>query len=177
MTKRKKQKQGYTPSSVKADIIPSRYQDLASILFILLCLLVFFNETIFGGKIFLGGDKLASDSFQPYLEEAKQNGVFPLWVPYVFGGMPSYASLIGSGFRWWDLTGLVWGSFLQGVGFVLPNKEVTILIFHYFLFAAGMYLLMCQKGIERSASLMTALAAVFSTFIIMWIMIGHHSKV
>ena len=176
MTKRKKQKQGYTLSSVKTDIIPSRYQDLASILFILLCLLVFFNEVIFGGKIFLGGDKVAADSFRPYFEEAKQDGVFPLWIPYLFGGMPSTPSLIGPGPRWWDLTTLIW-KVIDGVSYILPNRQASIYLFRYFLFGLALYLVMRLKGLERSASLIAALAGVFSTFIIVWIMIGHHSKI
>ncbi len=40
-----------------------------------------------------------------------------------------------------------------------------------------MYLLMRQKGHGASASLVTAVASVFSTFIIIWIMTGHNSKV
>lgn len=177
MTKRKKEKHGHSLSPIENDLIPSKYQDLAAIAVILLSLLVFFFEPVFEGKVFLGGDKLASDSFRPYLNEAKEEGVFPLWIPYLFSGMPSYAGLMSSGFRWWDLTDLIWGYFQRGVSSLVPNEDVSIDLIRYLLFGVALYLFMRHKGLARSACLVTALAGVYSTFVIVWIMIGHNAKI
>lgn len=171
MAKRRIEKQ------TKNELLPTKYQDAASVVLLLIALLLFFHQVVFEGKVFLGGDRLAMLSFHPYLDEAKQEGVFPLWIPYFFGGMPSYASLIGGGTRWWDLSEMVWRNLFQAAGFVFPNSEVTSYLFLYFLLGAGLYLFMRSKGAERSASLVAALAGMFSTFIIAWIIIGHYSKI
>ncbi|MBK7159224.1 MAG: hypothetical protein IPH77_11890 [Ignavibacteria bacterium] len=49
-----------------------------------------FQRKSFSGKVFATGDILASDSFRTFLDDAKKSGVFPLWVPYIFMGMPNF---------------------------------------------------------------------------------------
>ena len=70
-----------------------KYQDYIYVGIIILAILIFFSEGVFSGKIFASPDNLSPFSFKTFLEEAKASGIFPLWVPYVFGGMPSLASL------------------------------------------------------------------------------------
>jgi hypothetical protein len=64
-----------------------------------LLLLVFFSPLFFGGKTFRSADHLVYAAHRPFLEEcAREPGSwfdrFPLWNPYVFSGMPAYASML-----------------------------------------------------------------------------------
>lgn len=56
------------------------------------------------------------------------------------------------------------------------NNDAARIAFHYMVYAIGMYLLMRSKGKERFIAFAVGFAAVFSTFIITWIMIGHNTK-
>ncbi len=60
MTKRKKEKRHRTPSLLQADLIPSKYQHVASVGFILLALVLFFQEVIFGQKVQVSWENLAT---------------------------------------------------------------------------------------------------------------------
>jgi len=55
---------------------------------------IFFSEGFFGGKIFTSADNLSPFSFKTYLENAQRDVIFPLWVPHIFGGMPSLAAML-----------------------------------------------------------------------------------
>lgn len=156
--------------------IPVRYRDWLAYALILIAVFAFFGDAIFGGKNFLGeSDNVAFWSFIPYLEQAKQGGEFPLWVPYIFGGMPSMASFLAAGDRSWD--------FMAGIIFAVPrligevfSNDTARMAMWYVIYGWGMYSLMRLKDHRRIVALFTAYAAVFSTFIIVWIMIGHNSK-
>src|SRR5512136_1504286 len=77
--------------------IPERYQHWVAIGLLLLSLIVFFHETIFSGKTYTHPDTIASRSWDKIMEQADQQGFFPLWNPYIFCGMPGYASLSWGG--------------------------------------------------------------------------------
>jgi hypothetical protein len=47
---------------------------------------------------------------------------------------------------------------------------------YYMLYGIGMYWFMRVRKIAKAASMVTALAAVFSTTVLIWLMNGHHSK-
>src|SRR5688572_24005568 len=96
-----------TPSHSKTSFgIPERYRDLAYCGLIMLSVLIFFGGALFGGLNFLSeGDNVAFLSFIPYLEQANASGEFPLWMPYIFSGMPSLASFLAAGDRSWDVLG------------------------------------------------------------------------
>jgi len=164
-------------TSEEHPIIPPRFQHYAAIGLLLLSLVLFFREPIFGGKVFLGADNIASRSFETFLSDAKQEGVFPLWNPYIFGGMPAYGSLTVSGDRFFDISYTLFWYVKMGVGFLLLNPTVGWVIFYYMLFAAGMYLLAWSKLQSKIASALTSFAATFSTYIIIWIMAGHNTKI
>ena len=92
----KKQQHSKTLTDIKKSQGESpfeKYQDYIYIGIIVLAILIFFGDGIFGGKIFASPDNLSPYSFKTFLEDAKANGIFPLWLPYIFGGMPSLASL------------------------------------------------------------------------------------
>ncbi len=151
-------------------------RDAAALGFILLTVVVFFSDALFGGLNFLAeGDNVAFFSFIPYLEAAKEAGEFPLWVPYIFSGMPSLASFLAAGDRSWDVLSNVLFAIPRFMGEATGN-DTTRLALWYAIYGFGVYTLMRVKKHDYLVSTFSAVAAVFSTFVIVWIMIGHSTK-
>jgi hypothetical protein len=157
--------------------IPPKYQHAVAIALLFLSIIVFFNQIIFGGKTFVDTDIIASHSFDTFLADAKREGIFPLWDPYTFCGMPAYASLTVSGERVFDLTGEILSKASQLFSYIILNPPSGWVYFFYFLFACGMYLFTYSKLKNKFAAFLTAFAATFSTFIIIWAMVGHNTKI
>lgn len=155
--------------------IPEKYKDLAYIGTLIVAVLIFLAPAIFTGGNFGSTDNVASNSFTPYLDAAKKSGDFALWNPYIFAGLPSYAALLTTGDRWYDFVSKGIFGFSQIMGALFKNDEARIAFF-YMLYGAGMYLLMRSKKHERFTAFFTSFAAVFSTWVICWILIGHNTK-
>jgi hypothetical protein len=150
--------------------------DLAAYGAILLAVVVFFADALFGGKNFMSdGDNVAFYSFIPYLDAAKESGEFPLWMPYIFSGMPSLASFLAAGERTWDVLGRLLFMIPRVLGDALGNDTARIAMW-YTIYGWGVYTLMRVKGHIRTVGTFSAIAAIFSTWIIVWIMIGHSTK-
>jgi hypothetical protein len=171
-------KRSATRSAVKRStksFIPERYQSALYCFALALAVLVFLRGAIFGGGVFLASDNIASRSFAPYLDAAKKAGEYPLWIPYIFSGMPSYAALLTTGDRWWDIIMAVFYAVTNGFGGIFQSDAARVGSY-YMLYGIGMFLLMRSKQHRRFIAFFTAFAAVFSTFIIVWVMIGHNTK-
>ena len=156
-------------------LIPEQYQSALYCVALAVAVLIFLRGTLFGGGIFFASDNIASGSFVPYLEAAKKNGEYPLWLPYIFSGLPSYASLLITGDRWWDVIMVVFYAITNGFGAVFKSDAARVGSY-YILYGIGMFLLMRSKQQSRFVAFFTAFAAVFSTFVIVWVMIGHNTK-
>lgn len=161
----------------KTVLLPERYQDLAAIAVILIGLLIFFAPVVLGGKTFLGPDTIASHSFDTFVQDARSQGIFPLWNPYIFCGYPAYGSLTVTGDRWFDLSWFALNRVQNFFGHLTANFSVGVIVFYYFILGIGAYVLARRKTGSRFASLLASLATVFSTFIIIWVMVGHNTKV
>jgi hypothetical protein len=143
---------------------------------ILLTLLVFFGDALFTGKNFLSeGDNVAFYSFIPFLDQAKHTGEFPLWVPYIFGGMPSLASFLAAGDRSWDVVSAA-VMFIPRLFGESSGNDTWRLVLWYAIYGWGVYTLMRSKNHTQGVAIFTAIAAVFSTWVMVWIMIGHSTK-
>ncbi|MBI5325430.1 MAG: YfhO family protein [Ignavibacteriae bacterium] len=158
----------------KPPIIPEKYQDLFYIVLLILLIFGFFSPAILGGG-FNAMDNAASESFKTYLEQANKDGKFPLWIPYIFSGMPSYASLLTTGARSWDIISMIFIGATKFVGTLFSSDVARVSCF-YVMYALGMFWLMRFKKHQRFVAFFTAFAAVFSTYVITWIMIGHNTK-
>lgn len=169
-----KQKTSSKKSSAQKQIIPEKYLDLFYILSLFVLIIIFLSSAIFGNG-FDSSDTLSSLAFKTYLEDAKASGNFPLWIPYIFSGMPSYASLLTTGARIWDVVAQVVFGIASFFG-ALFGSDVARLAFWYGFYGLGMYLLTKSKINDRFISFLVAFAAVFSTWIILWVMIGHNTK-
>lgn len=165
-----------SPMLLPATLLPrlERRTTAIAIATIAALVLVFLWKGIFGGS-FVSSDSLSSESFKPYLEQVSKRGEFPLWVPYIFSGMPGYGALLVTGDRWWDVVSAVVFGIAKAIGSIFGSDTARV-AFWYVLYGAGMYVLLRRKGHVPLIALITAVAAVFSTFVIVWVMIGHLTK-
>jgi hypothetical protein len=165
------------PVRDEAPFIPVKYQHLAAIGVLFLSLVIFFSQIIFNGKTFLGADTIASHSWDTILKEASAKGVFPLWDPYIFCGFPGYASLTFAGPRLYDISSMVLQFVRTLLNYIfLAPPEGWVLGF-YLIFAVGMYFFIFSKVRQKLPSLIGALAAIFSMYIISWVPAGHNTKI
>jgi hypothetical protein len=158
-------------------VIPIKYQHVAAIAVIFLSLVIFFHELVFESKVFVAADNIASKSFQTLVKDAEKEGVFPLWNPYIFCGMPGYASLTVHGERYFDVTALILNRASVLFGYILNSPEVGWELLYYFLFGVGVYWFVYDKLHHKIAALIAALGVMHSTFIIILVMVGHMTKV
>ena len=121
----------------------------AAILVIVLFILV--PDVIFQNKVFFVPDTQAPLSFTAVGEEALKSGTYPLWNPYLFCGMPSFASL-------------AYTPYVYAPSFItyllqhyLRFPEMTWLLFHYLMAGVGMYLLARSLGARSSASILAGI--------------------
>jgi hypothetical protein len=89
--------------------------------------------------------------------------------------MPSFAAMLTTGERLWAFLQYF---FFGIVGFIgtLFASDVARLAFYYVIYGTGIYILMRTKDHERFVSFFSSLAAIFSTSVIVWVMIGHNTK-
>ena len=146
-------------SAVKKKIIPDKYLDAALIGILVIALFIFFSDAIFTGKAFNVSDNLSSDSFRPFIEKSREQGEFPLWIPYIFSGMPAYASMLLTGFRWWDFASLVPTYTTVFIGDIFSSDAARVLCW-YILYGIGVYYLMRSKKMNRFVSFFTMTGAV-----------------
>lgn len=158
----------------KSSLIPAKYHDLIFIIALILSVYIFLFKPITQGG-FEASDNLASVSFENYLDQAKEDGEFPLWIPHIFSGMPGYASLMITGDRWWDIFASIFFGFAMMLKHLFGSDTARV-AFYFAMYGVGMYLLLRSKDINKVVSFITSFAAVFSTSVIIWIMIGHNTK-
>lgn len=153
------------------EFVPKKYQVLIVSVIILFVFLIFFYPLYFGGKTFQSGDIITSESVRTYLESHEDG--YTLWNPYVFCGMPAYA--IATGFKWFNT---IW----MGVNIVRSVFSVPFAIdyakwtFYLLVLAFTTFFFMKNRTKNNLISLMTALATSFSTGIIVFLYIGHVTK-
>lgn len=123
---------------------------LAAILVVVLCALM--GDVVFRNRIFFVPDSQAPMNFAAVGEKALREGTYPLWNPYLFCGMPSYASL--------SFTPYVYPPAF--ITYVLQRylgfPEMTWLLFHYLLAGMGVYLLARSLGARSSVSILAGVA-------------------
>lgn len=162
--------------SYSLDFIPEKWQTPVFLAVILILILIFFNEGVFGGKVFSNADNVASGSFKTFLDDAKAKGEFPLWVPYIFNGMPSFAALVPHLERMYDISHAVWVTARDIIYMLASGNDVWAIVLFYIIFAFSFYFLAQYKFKDKLIALYCALAAVFITPIIQMIIVGHNSK-
>lgn len=140
---------------------------------ILLAVMVFFGDGLFKGKIFASADNLSPFSFKTFLSDAKAQGVFPLWVPYIFLGMPSLASLTTGIPAIHNIFSYIWDNVNTAVA---GDNLFFLTLPYYFVFGLSLYAYSRYKFKNNLIALYVALSGVFATGIIQLIIVGHHTK-
>ncbi|MDP4221480.1 MAG: YfhO family protein, partial [Bacteroidota bacterium] len=166
-------------SSSKGSMIPEKARGPLSILAIFIALLVFFNGVLGTNKAFNAGDNIASESIVPYINAAQAAGQsVPQWIPNIFCGMPSFAALMSTGARTYDLAHEAFDFICNIPVAIFGGNEAMIHIWRYFIFGLGIYLLlrMCRKT-SHLVALFGAFSGMFSTWIVTYVMIGHNTKI
>lgn len=159
--------------------IPERWRDPLAILLIFLSLIVFFNPVLDSEHTLNAGDNIASESFKPFLEASEATGQnVPQWIPHIFGGMPAFAGLVVTGERKYDLMHELFYLVRSIPRALFPNPDMMTQVWHYFLLGLGMYLLLrVTRNTSRVVALFGAFSAVYSTWILTYVMIGHNTKI
>jgi len=151
--------------------IPEKFHTLVYTLIILALFLLFFSPLYFGGKTFQSGDIITSLSAKTYLEN--HTGEYTLWNPYVFGGMPAYA--IAAGYKWFNLIWVTIDSVrkISSSPFMVDYAKWT---FYLLALAYTMFIFFNYQSKNKLVSLLVSLATAFSTGLIVFLYIGHVTK-
>ena len=177
MSKTHKERIGGRHAAGDSPLIPVRFQHLAALAILFFSLVVFFSPLIFGGKTYFDVDTEASRAFETFLTDAQKEGIFPLWNPYIFCGMPSYGSLTIGGERLFDITAQILTKTSAVFSYIILNPPEGWVLFFYFVFAAGLYLITYHKVQRKFAAFIAAFAGTYSMYIIIWVMSGHNTKI
>jgi len=142
----------------------------AAVLFALL-VVVFFHEVSVGGRTFTSPDTVAPVGFVRMGEKALwEQHTYPLWNPFVFTGMPSFASGAYNPLIYppdWPLALL---------NKVVPLPDMTWLLLYYFIGALAMYLLAREWGARAEGALLAGALFVFAPNLVAVGSHGHGSQ-
>lgn len=150
---------------------PSKYQIPVFIAIIVLLFLLFLNPLYFGNKTFHSGDILATQSMKPYVAQEREG--YTLWNPLIFCGMPAYAT--AAGFKWFNLI-YVGITSLRNFFTSFFAVEYAQWSLYLILLAVTTFFFMRYLTKNNLISLFTAIATSFSTGLIVFLFIGHVTK-
>ena len=173
MPKTKRKKAAPRPQPRRKGFL-ERHSSWIPLAVIFILLLIFFNEVIFGGKTFLPPDALAARSYRPFVQDALKRGIYPLWNPYIFSGMPSFASLSSAPFV--DILGTIINGLLWLIRRIFPLPAFFRILLNYFLFGIFTYLLVKRKTGVGLAALFSALTLIFMPAVVGYSAFGHNTK-
>ena len=153
------------------NFIPPKYHILSAALIAIVLFLIFLNPMYFGGKTFQSGDIIASESAKPYI--LKDHEEFTLWNPHIFCGMPAYS--MGTEKTWFNL--IYMGFAYVRIAFSsLFSVDYAVWSFYLIILAFSSFLLMRHITKNMMVSLFAAVATSFSTGLIVFLYIGHVTK-
>jgi hypothetical protein len=167
----KQSSNGFLAQFKLENILPEKYHVLAVLLVLVILFLAFLSPMYFGGKTFQSGDILASNAAQPYIE--KERDGFTLWNPHIFCGMPAYS--LGTGYTWFNLIYVVFTA-ARSLFTSFFEVEYAMWSFYLIILAFTSFFLMKYLTKNTLVSLFTAIATSFSTGLIVFLFIGHVTK-
>ena len=167
----KKSKETFLSGFSLDKFIPVKFQTLFLLLIILLIFLLFYSPLYFGGKTFQSGDIITSQSSKTYVEN--HQGGYTLWNPYIFTGMPAYA--ISTGYKWFNIVYVV-ANTARNIFSAPFSTQYAMWTFYLFALAYAMFFFMMNRTQNRLVSLFSSLTVSFSTGIVVFLYIGHVTK-
>ena len=127
------------------------------ILILFFLTLFFFSDVIFSDNTFIARDiYLFYNPRQFYAAESINSGILPLWNPYVACGVPFHANLQSALFYPFNV-----------LYYVLPFQKgfKYFIVFHYFLGALFMFLLMRGWGTSNKGSFLAGIVFAFGGYL------------
>src|ERR1700690_756968 len=163
---------GSAESMTWFDKLSMMKRDLVCVGIMLLVVYVLFFKIIFSGYVFSSdADSGAQESWAKAIDHiATTEHVGPLWVPYIFSGMPVFGPLLFPQQMNYSETLIQW---LSKIFFLSANPWYVP---HYFLAGLFMYLLARNLKFTPLPSLFAGLVAMLSPFVIEFAESGHGSK-
>ncbi|MDQ7063498.1 MAG: YfhO family protein [candidate division KSB1 bacterium] len=149
----------------------AQYPDWTALGIFIFLMAIFFHEIIFGGKIYFSPDLQAPAALATPLKKALwDDGIYPLWTPFIFAGMPSFASLIYTPFV-----------YLPYILFTLLNQIISLPpllqhVIHYPIAGIGVYLYLREFKVDFLPALLGGVAFMFTPYLITMEVFGHGSQ-
>ncbi|WP_337866913.1 YfhO family protein [Ignavibacterium sp.] len=153
------------------ELVPQKHHPWIAILIILILFLIFLNPLYFGNKTFQSGDIITMESMKNYI--AKDRVGFSLWNPYVFCGMPAYA--LGTEKTWFNLIYIIYTGIRSAFSSFFP---VQYAMWSFYLILLGITSFFLVRYLTKNSliAIFSAIATSFSTGIIVFLFIGHVTK-
>jgi len=149
-------------------------RDLVLIGALYIILLVLFNEIVFKNMIFSdSGDTAAAEAWGKAVEHIQQTeNVEPLWIPYIFSGMPIFGAMILP-----RSVNYFFDDLLQPIARVLFfNAQLHWLLLPFLVMGIAMYCFARQLKFSSGASFIAALTMMLNPYAIGLPETGHGSK-
>lgn len=159
------------PSGHILNTYTERYPNAIALGILFVLVFVFFYDVLFSGKTFVAPDAQASAALSKPLSKALwQNHTYPQWMPYIFSGMPSFASLMYTPFVYVPYI------LLNLIRKILPFSGLFNHIVHYPLAGIGVFVLLRSRGVQFWGGLLGGLAFMFTPYLITMEVFGHGSQ-
>ena len=139
--------------------LSARRQTLLAIAIFVALTLLFFRQVIFSGLHYTTTDVRETAGAVAPLDAALQEGVYPLWNPYIFSGMPSYASLMLVPYRAASLIDRI-----TNLPFATPRRFALVL--HFIFAGLGTFVYLRWRGTDVASALLGGLAFEFSVHVV-----------
>ncbi len=146
------------------------FQWVLAALVMLALLALIHPEAMFRGQIYASGDSRNADSFFLVGDAAREAGDYPLWNPYLFGGMPTFGSLAYVRFLYPP------GDFFTYLQERLGFPPLTWMLAHILFGGLGMAFLLGRWKLPWSARLLAAAAWMLMPKVVAWSVYGHGTK-
>lgn len=153
------------------EFLPQKYHVLAVILTIIILFLIFLNPLYFGNQTFQSGDIIAGISNLSYVHNHGEG--FTLWDPYIFCGMPAYT--LSTAPTWFNIIYTIF----TGIRSIFASFFATdYAMWSFYLIVLGINSFFFMRYLTKNTlvSLFTSVATAFSTGLIVFLYIGHVTK-
>ena len=151
---------------VKADVV-------CLLILYFVSLLLFYPFVLSDSDFSAGGDTAQAISYTKAAELIRETeGRDPLWLPYLFGGMPA----LGSGALFPHNPGYLKKAILTGLTPLYLKRKWSWLMAHYLLAGCSMFLLLRYLKLPRLAALFGSLVVMLSPNAVSLAEAGHGSK-
>lgn len=179
-----KQKTEKLKPAAPAPSLKNWQKDLLAVICLYVLVLFLFSNYVFQNKVFTtGGDISASISTTTAAQEiTAKEGTMPLWFPYMFSGMPNFASGMYSDpgnipvYKYQTyFNPMTYINLVVNVAFLNRDNSWEIAVF--FFAGVFMFLLARQLGFSPLIALVAAIAYMFCNFFVASVAAGHGGKV